>query len=153
MSSEVLSDVSKNSFTKNVVIIVPPKLYEAYKSYFKDINKVEVPTEEWQDYMLSQIEAAMQTIKMISDTDKNTIASYISTIENAMTLDDMATAYYAALTLIDQKKTIEENLKDLLGSMGRMQSGPAIEIVGNDGRVILIYDIKKVKYIMVNKEE
>ena len=155
ISVEDLSNVSKFSFINNVaLIIVTPILYEAYKSLFKDYNKVEVePLSDWQEYTIAQIEAAMKTANTISDTDKTTIAGYISTIEDATTFDEATTAYYTALALIDQQKAIEEKVKGVFNTIGTKQDGPAIEIVGEDGQTIQLYKIKNVKFIKVSTEK
>ena len=155
ISVEDLSNVSKFSFINNVaLIIVTPILYEAYKSLFKDYNKVEVePLSDWQEYTIAQIEAAMKTANTISDTDKTTIAGYISTIEDATTFDEATTAYYTALALIDQQKAFEEKVKGVFNTLGTKQDGPAIEIVGKDGQTIKLYNIEKVNFIKVKVEE
>ena len=154
ISVEDLSNVSKFSFINNVaLIIVTPILYEAYKSLF-NYNKVEVePLSDWQEYTIAQIEAAMKTVNTISETDKGTIAGYISTIEDATTFDEATTAYYTALALIDQQKAIEEKVKGVFNTIGTKQDGPAIEIVGEDGQTIQLYKIKNVKFIKVSTEK
>ncbi|MDO4823742.1 MAG: leucine-rich repeat domain-containing protein, partial [Bacteroidales bacterium] len=155
ISVEDLSNVSKFSFINNVaLIIVTPILYEAYKSLFKDYNKVEVePFSDWQEYTIAQIKAAMKTANTISDTDKTTIAGYISTIEDATTFDEATTAYYTALALIDKQKAFEEKVKDVFNTLGTKQDGPAIEIVGEDGQTFQLYKIKNVKFIKVSTEK
>ena len=155
ISVEDLSNVSKFSFINNVaLVIVTPILYEAYKSLFKDYNKVEVePLSDWQEYTIAQIKAAMKTTNTISDTDKTTIAGYISTIEDATTFDEATTAYYTALALIDQQKAFEEKVKDVFNTLGTKQDGPAIEIVGEDGQTFQLYKIKNVKFIKVSTEK
>lgn len=152
MSSENLSGISNKIFIESAVIIVPSALYEAYKNHFSGNNKVEVPLNEWKEYTIAKIEAAMQTVNTLSDTDRNTIATCISTIENATTFDETLEAYYAALALIDQQKAFEDRVRSVLEEWGTKQPGTAIEIEGEDGKTIQLYKIKKVKFIKVDEE-
>ena len=152
MSSENLSGISNKIFIESAVIIVPSALYEAYKNHFSGNNKVEVPLNEWKEYAIAKIEAAMQTVNTLSDTDRNTIATCISTIENATTFDGTLEAYYVALALIDQQKAFEDRVRSVLEEWGTRQPGTAIEIEGEDGKTIQLYKIKKVKFIKVDEE-
>lgn len=152
MSSENLSGISNKIFIESAVIIVPSALYEAYKNHFSGNNKVEVPLNEWKEYAIAKIDAAMQTVNTLSDTDRNTIATGISTIENATTFDGTLEAYYAALALIDQQKAFEDRVRSVLEEWGTKQPGTAIEIEGEDEKTIQLYKIKKVKFIKVDEE-
>ncbi len=154
MSSEDLSGISNKIFIESAVIIVPSALYEAYKNHFSGNNKVEVPLNEWKEYAIAKIDAAMQTVNTLSDTDRNTITTGISTIENATTFDGTLEAYYAVLALIDQQKTFEDRVRSVLEEWGTKQPGTAIEIEieGEDGKTIQLYKIKKVKFIKVDEE-
>lgn len=152
MSSEDLSGISNKIFIESAVIVVPSALYEAYKNHFSGNHKVEVPLNEWKEYAIAKIDAAMQTVNTLSDTDRNTIATGISTIENATTFDGTLEAYYAVLALIDQQKAFEDRVRSVLEEWGTKQPGTAIEIEGEDGKTIQLYKIKKVKFIKVDEE-
>ena len=151
MSSEDLSGISNNAFNTGAVINVPVGLYERYKSHFDKSqfnNKVEVvPLSDWQEYTIERIEAAMETVNTLSETDKGAIAGYISTIESATTFDEAATAYYAALDLIDRQKAFETKAQEALGTLGTRKEGPAIKVTGNDGETIILFNVDKVEFI------
>ena len=151
MSSEDLSGSHSSIFNAGAVIIVPAELYELYKSHFYRYNKVEVePFSDWQEYTIAQIEAAMKTANTISDTDKTTIAGYISTIENATTLDGTLETYYAALALINQQKAFEEKVKGVLGDLGTGHTGPAIRVTGKNGKSIMLFELDKVEFVNID---
>ena len=151
MSSEDLSGISNNAFNTGAVINVPVGLYELYKSHFNKSqfnNKVKVvPLSDWQEYTIERIEAAMETVNTLSETDKGAIAGYISTIESATTFDEAATAYYAALDLIDRQKAFETKAQEALGTLGTRKEGPAIKVTGNDGETIILFNVDKVEFI------
>ena len=147
MCSEDPSGISYLAFNEGAIIIVPAELYEAYKSHFIR-NKVEVePLSDWQEYTIAQINAAMETVNTLSETDKGAIAGYISTIESATTFDEAATAYYAALDLIDRQKAFEAKAQEALGTLGTRKEGPAIKVTGNDGKAIILFNVDKVEFI------
>ena len=151
MSSEDLSGSYSLIFNAGAVIIVPAELYELYKNHFEYYNKVEVePLSDWQEYTIAQIKAAMKTANTISDTDKTTIAGYISTIEDATTFDEATTAYYTALALIDQQKAFEEKVKGVLGDLGTGHTGPAIRVTGKNGKSIMLFELDKVEFVNID---
>ena len=151
MSSEDLSGSYSLIFNAGAVIIVPAELYELYKNHFEYYNKVEVePLSDWQEYTIAQIKAAMKTANTISDTDKTTIAGYISTIEDATTFDGTLETYYAALALINQQKAFEEKVKGVLGDLGTGHTGPAIRVTGKNGKSIMLFELDKVEFVNID---
>lgn len=154
MSLEDLSNIANNAFNSDAVIIVPINLYETYKTHFDGHNKVEVtPLKDWQEYAITQIEAAMKTVNTLSPTDKATIEGYIADIRDAESFDEICTIRDVALALINQQKAFEEKVKGVFNTLGTKQDGPAIEIVGKDGQTIQLYNIEKVNFIKVKVEE
>ena len=154
MSLEDLSNIANNAFNSGAVIIVPINLYETYKTHFDGHNKVEVtPLKDWQEYAITQIEAAMKTVNTLSPTDKATIEGYIADICDAESFDEICTIRDVALALINQQKAFEEKVKGVFNTLGTKQDGPAIEIVGKDGQTKQLYNIEKVNFIKVKVEE
>ncbi|MBQ0115738.1 MAG: leucine-rich repeat protein [Bacteroidales bacterium] len=152
MSSPDLSGISNLSFNGSgiAMIVVPAKLYEAYQSHFSDIKVVPSDLKEWKEYALGRIEVGMQTTLTFSDTDKATIAGYISTIKNATTFDETLDAYKAAMALIDKQKGFEAKTRDALDDLGTGHVGPAIRVTGKNGKSIMLFNLDKVEFVNVD---
>ena len=141
-------NIVPGGYGKGFIYANETKLNNKQNQCYISGNKVKVvPLSDWQEYTIAQINAAMKTVNTLSETDKGAIAGYISTIESATTFDEAATAYYAALDLIDRQKALETKAQEALGTLGTRKEGPAIKVTGNDGETIILFNVDKVEFI------
>ncbi|MBQ0114325.1 MAG: DUF1542 domain-containing protein [Bacteroidales bacterium] len=103
---------------------------------------------------IAEILSASQGIK---DTDLNNwIDAAINDIKRGSqdatpSIEEIKEQILYMINLFQNGKA--EGKADVLGTMGTKQSGPAIEVIDQDGNVLKLYNPKQVKYIKVKVEE
>lgn len=142
------SGYNKNAFfgSNAITAILVPGDVDAYKALYG--SKV-TALSEYKTMLVEDIDAAVSGTNTISKADMTTINEYKSEIAASSYCSTIVSRYTAALKLINAQKTLESDVKDALGSLGTKQEGPAIEIVGQDGKTFRLYNPKQVKYIKV----
>ena len=155
MSSEDLSGISKGAFEhiNELVLHVPAYLYEKYKSHFSGYNTVEAPTlDEWKQFAKDEIKAAFDKLTYVTDNDKLSLSLHFQGIDEAEDKNAIDNYRKEAMDWISERESFCEQIKSLFGSMAAKQSGPAVEVIKGDKKVIL-YSPDKVNFIKVETEE
>ena len=100
---------------------------------------------------INEINDAMKEVIVYYPDCEKKVEVYIQSIKDAETHDLANNAKESALAMIEKIMKISNSIiTNYLGSLAKKQGGPVIEVRGNDGRTIKLYNIKNVKF---SKEE
>lgn len=138
------ADAFKNNHA-NLMLHVPATAYETYLAQFPALT-ITVDMNEYRPLALAKIDDALATLNTLSADDNVTINGYKAVINETNDFTVAVGACNDAIAIINNQKALETALSGAIGTMSTRQEGPTVEIVGNDGVTIKLYNVKSVKY-------